>query len=85
MEMVETTPVISLLVIMLMGVWGFVGGPTAFLPAFLMYFMVSANVSVEPIAQDAVNFDSQSVESQMIEAEEAPLSSVITPRPIPVP
>lgn len=69
MEIVEAPPVISLLVMVLMGVWGFIGGPTALLPAFLMYFMVSTNASGEPIAQDAVSVE----------------SSVSTPRPIPVP
>ena len=55
MEIVEAPPVISLMVMVLIGGWGFIGGPTVFLPAFLMYFMVSSSVASEPIAQDAVS------------------------------
>lgn len=72
MEMVETTPVLSLLAIVLLGVWGFIGGPTVLLPAFLMYFTISTETPSSPITEDAV-----SVEVQRID--------VLTPPPIIVP
>lgn len=70
--MVETTPVLSLLAVVILGVWGLIGGPSVLLPAFLMYFTISTGLSEPPIAEDAVPVEIQRIET-------------ITPQPIAVP
>lgn len=72
MEMVETTPVIGLFAIVLLGISGLIGGPSVLLTTFLMYFTISTNASTPPIAEDAVPVDVQRVET-------------VTPQPIVVP